>query len=94
MSQIAAVSVGMVDGVPLLDLEYTEDSRADVDFNVVGTERKEYVELQGTAEGKQPFDRPQMDKPLESADAWAPRAALSLPAHGAWPRVSAARSSC
>ena len=68
MSQIAAVSVGMVDGVPLLDLEYTEDSRADVDFNVVGTERKEYVELQGTAEGK-PFDRPQMDKLLELADA-------------------------
>ena len=67
VSQIAAVSVGIVDGVPLLDLEYTEDSHAEVDFNVVGTEKKEYVELQGTAEGK-PFDRPSMDRLLDLAD--------------------------
>ncbi len=64
--QIAAVSVGLVDGVPLLDLDYSEDSRADVDFNVVGTDRNTYVEVQGTAEGK-PFDRDQMDRLLELA---------------------------
>jgi ribonuclease PH len=65
--QISAVSVGIVDGVPLLDLDYSEDSRAEVDFNVVGTDRNTYVEVQGTAEGK-PFDRPQMDRLLELAD--------------------------
>jgi ribonuclease PH len=66
--QIAAVSVGLVDGIPLLDLDYSEDSRAEVDFNVVGTERNTYVEVQGTAEGKA-FDRAQMDSLLELADA-------------------------
>ncbi len=65
--QIAAVSVGIVDGVPLLDLDYSEDSRAEVDFNVVGTDSNTYVELQGTAEGK-PFDRPSMDALLALAD--------------------------
>ena len=65
--QIAAVSVGIVDGVPLLDLDYSEDSRAEVDFNVVGTDRNTYVEVQGTAEGK-PFDRPMMDSLLGLAD--------------------------
>jgi ribonuclease PH len=65
--QIAAVSVGIVDGVPLLDLDYSEDSRAEVDFNVVGTDRNTYVEVQGTAEGK-PFDRAGMDRLLELAD--------------------------
>ena len=65
--QIAAVSVGVVDGVPLLDLDYPEDSRAEVDFNVVGTDKLQYVELQGTAEGK-PFDRASMDRLLELAD--------------------------
>jgi len=53
-TRIAAVSVGIVDGVPLLDLAYNEDSRADVDFNVVMTNAGEFVEVQGTAE-KQPF---------------------------------------
>jgi ribonuclease PH len=67
VSQIAAVSVGLVDGAALLDLDYSEDSRAEVDFNVVGTDKKTYVELQGTAEGK-PFDRAQMDKLLQLAD--------------------------
>jgi ribonuclease PH len=57
VSKIAAVSVGIVEGVSLLDLDYSEDSRAEVDFNVVGTDAGTYVELQGTAEGK-PFDRP------------------------------------
>jgi ribonuclease PH len=54
-SKIAAISVGIVDGQGLLDLEYREDSTAEVDFNVVGTDAGTYVELQGTAEGK-PFD--------------------------------------
>ena len=49
-SQIAAVSVGVVNGVPMVDLDYREDSRADVDVNVVMTGTSEYVEIQGTAE--------------------------------------------
>ncbi|MFL5674778.1 MAG: ribonuclease PH [Chloroflexota bacterium] len=64
---VAAVSVGLVGGVALLDLDYSEDSRADVDFNVVGTEAGAYVELQGTAEGK-PFDRAASDGLLDLAD--------------------------
>ena len=64
---VAAVSVGLVGGVALLDLDYSEDSRADVDFNVVGTEAGAYVELQGTAEGK-PFDRAAADGLLDLAD--------------------------
>lgn len=51
---VAAVSAGMVNGQPVLDLRYAEDSVAEVDFNVVMTARGEYVEVQGTAEG-QPF---------------------------------------
>jgi ribonuclease PH len=66
VSKIAAVSVGIVGGVPLLDLDYSEDSRADVDFNVVGTDAGTYVELQGTAEGK-PFDRAAVDGLLDLA---------------------------
>ncbi len=54
--RVAAVSVGIVDGTPLLDLAYDEDSRAEVDANVVMTEDGEFVEVQGTAEGK-PFSR-------------------------------------
>jgi ribonuclease PH len=65
--QIAAVSVGIVDGAALLDLDYSEDSRAEVDFNVVGTDSGAFVELQGTAEGK-PFDRAQMERLLELAN--------------------------
>lgn len=49
--RIAAVSVGVVDGTPLLDLCYTEDSAAEVDMNVVMNDRGEYIEVQGTAEG-------------------------------------------
>jgi ribonuclease PH len=67
VAQIAAVSVGIVDGVALLDLDYSEDSRAEVDFNVVATDGGTYVELQGTAEGK-PFDRASMDRLLALAD--------------------------
>ena len=66
-SKIAAISVGIVEATPLLDLEYTEDSSAEVDFNVVGTDSGTYVEVQGTAEGK-PFDREGMDALLALAD--------------------------
>jgi ribonuclease PH len=48
---IAAISVGMIGGVPTLDLNYAEDSKAGVDMNVVATEKGRFVELQGTAEG-------------------------------------------
>jgi len=67
LHQVAAVSVGLVDGVALLDLDYSEDSRAEVDFNVVGTDARTYVEVQGTAEGK-PFDRAAMERLLGLAD--------------------------
>ncbi len=49
-SHVAAVSVGVIKGVPMLDLDYPEDSTADVDFNIVMTDRDEFVEIQGTAE--------------------------------------------
>ncbi len=65
--RIAAISVGIVDGTPVLDLDYPEDSHAEVDFNVVGTDASTYVEVQGTAEGKA-FDRAQMDRLLALAD--------------------------
>jgi ribonuclease PH len=64
---VAAVSVGVVDGAPLLDLSYQEDARADVDFNVVMTDRGELVEVQGTAEGN-PFTRTTMDALLTLAE--------------------------
>jgi ribonuclease PH len=66
-AKVAAVSVGIVDGQPLLDLDYSEDSHADVDFNVVGTDAGAYVELQGTAEGR-PFDRSGANTLLDLAD--------------------------
>jgi len=61
---VAAVSVGVVDGVPMLDLAYTEDSAAEVDLNVVATGTGDFVEVQGTAEGK-PFSRPMLDELLD-----------------------------
>src|SRR5207244_126333 len=54
LTRVAAVSVGVIDGVALLDLAYSEDVRAEVDFNVVMTQAGEFVEVQGTAEGR-PF---------------------------------------
>ena len=66
VGRIAAVSAGLVGGLALLDLDYSEDSRADVDFNVVGTDAGTFVEVQGTAEGKA-FDRPAMDGLLDLA---------------------------
>jgi ribonuclease PH len=61
---VAAVSVGVVDGVPLLDLCYTEDSAADTDMNVVMSGAGAFIEVQGTAEGA-PFDRPVLDQLLD-----------------------------
>jgi ribonuclease PH len=66
-SRVAAVSVGVVDGIGYLDLDYSEDSRAEVDMNVVGTDAGTYVELQGTAEGR-PFDRASALSMLDLAD--------------------------
>jgi ribonuclease PH len=65
---VAAVSVGIVDGVPLLDLAYTEDSACDTDMNVVMTGRGGFVEVQGTAEGE-PYTREQLDVLLNLAAA-------------------------
>jgi ribonuclease PH len=65
--QIAAVSVGIVGGTPVLDLPYVEDSTAEVDMNVAMTAAGGFVELQGTAEGKT-FDRAQLDTLLALAD--------------------------
>ncbi len=64
---VAAVSVGIVEGTPLLDLEYTEDSACDTDMNVVMTGAGGFVEVQGTAEGV-PFSRAEMDTMLALAD--------------------------
>lgn len=64
--RVAAVSVGLVDGVPVLDLDYREDSRAQVDMNVVGTEGGRLVEVQGTAEGH-PFTRDELDALMDLA---------------------------
>jgi ribonuclease PH len=66
LGKVAAVSVGIVDGTACLDLDYSEDSKAEVDFNVVATDAGKYVELQGTAEGK-PFDRPGVGALLDLA---------------------------
>ena len=66
-TRVAAVSVGVVDGAGYLDLDYSEDSRAEVDMNVVGTDAGTYVELQGTAEGR-PFDRAAALSMLDLAD--------------------------
>jgi ribonuclease PH len=64
---VAATSVGIVGGEPMLDLAYVEDSKADVDMNVVKTGDGRYVEIQGTAEAE-PFDREAMDGLLALAD--------------------------
>ena len=64
--QIAAISVGIVDGEAVLDLPYVEDVRAEVDMNVVATADGRLVEVQGTAEGE-PFDRAQLDRMLDLA---------------------------
>ncbi len=67
LAQVAAVSVGVVQGTPLLDLEYVEDSACDTDMNVVMTGAGHFVEVQGTAEGA-PFSRAEMDAMLGLAE--------------------------
>jgi ribonuclease PH len=64
ISEVAAISVGIVDGTALLDLKYDEDSRAEVDMNIVCAGDGRFIEVQGTAEGR-PFTREQMDDLLE-----------------------------
>ena len=66
INQVAAVSVGIVNRVPLLDLKYDEDSKAEVDMNIVCTGDNRFVEVQGTAEGA-PFGREEMDQLLALA---------------------------
>ena len=66
IDSVAAVSVGIIDGTPMLDLQYTEDVRAETDMNVVATGRGLFVEVQGTAEGA-PFDKYELDALLELA---------------------------
>lgn len=63
---VAAISVGIVDGQAMLDLNYEEDSKAEVDMNIVMTGKGEFIEVQGTAE-KKPFNHAQMNKLLELA---------------------------
>ena len=65
---VAAVSVGLVDGEPLLDLDYSEDSRAEVDVNVVMSGDTRLIEVQATAEGRR-FSRDQLDEMLDLAAA-------------------------
>ena len=64
---VAAVSVGIIDGTPMLDLPYEEDVRAETDMNVVMTGSGTFVEVQGTAEGA-PFDRSELDSLLALAE--------------------------
>lgn len=65
--QVAAVSVGLVDGEPMLDLNYVEDVAAEVDFNVVMNEKLDLIEVQGTAESGS-FSRTQMNQMLDLAE--------------------------
>ena len=67
LGHVAAISVGIVQGTPLLDLEYTEDAGCDTDMNVVMTGAGHYVEVQGTAEGAA-FSRKEMDALLQLAE--------------------------
>ncbi|MEY2698478.1 MAG: hypothetical protein RL720_434 [Actinomycetota bacterium] len=70
IDSVAAVSVGIIDGTPMLDLAYVEDVRAETDMNVVVTGRGLFVEVQGTAEGA-PFDRHELNALLDLAVAGA-----------------------
>ena len=68
LDYVAATSVGVIGGVPMLDLAYEEDSRAEVDMNVIKTGDGRFIEVQGTAEGA-PFDRDALDSLLDLAGA-------------------------
>ena len=65
-SEVAAISVGILDGTPILDLDYEEDSRAEVDMNIICAGDGRFIEVQGTAE-REPFTRAEMDNLLELA---------------------------
>ena len=67
LSEVAAVSVGLLDGIALLDLAYAEDSTAEVDMNIVCTGAGKFIEIQGTAE-REPFTREQMTEMLALAE--------------------------
>ena len=67
VSEVAAVSVGIIDGTTILDLAYVEDSNAEVDMNIVCTGEGKFIEIQGTAE-REPFSREQMDEMLALAE--------------------------
>lgn len=67
ISEVAAVSVGIIEGTTIVDLAYTEDSTADVDMNIVCTGQGKFIEIQGTAE-REPFTREQMDEMLLLAE--------------------------
>jgi ribonuclease PH len=67
LSEVAAVSVGIIEQTPILDLAYAEDSEAEVDMNIVCTGTGKFIELQGTAE-REPFTREQMDQMLILAE--------------------------
>lgn len=86
IDSVAAVSVGVVDGELLLDLDYSEDSRADVDMNIVMTGGGEFIEVQGTAEGRT-FSREMLERQLDLAEAGIRRLTqLQREAFGAeWP---------
>ena len=87
---VAAVSVGIVDGAPVLDLPYVEDVRAETDMNVVVTGAGGFVEVQGTAE-RTPFDRAELDTLLDLAvGGTATLARLQAEALAAEPAVPAA----
>lgn len=67
ISEVAAISVGIVEGTPVADLKYEEDSTAEVDMNIVCTGSGKFIEIQGTAE-QEPFDREQMNEMLGLAE--------------------------
>ena len=66
--QVAAVSMGVVDGIEMLDLDYKEDSNAEIDMNLIATDSGEIVEIQGTGE-RMPFDRARLNRLLDLGDA-------------------------
>ncbi|HSK74455.1 MAG TPA: ribonuclease PH [Pyrinomonadaceae bacterium] len=67
LSEVAAVSIGIIENTPILDLNYAEDSTAEVDMNIVCTGEGKFIEIQGTAE-REPFNREQMNAMLELAE--------------------------
>ncbi|MDM7923794.1 MAG: ribonuclease PH [Pyrinomonadaceae bacterium] len=67
VSEVAAISVGIIEGTPVVDLAYAEDSTADVDMNIVCTGAGNFIEIQGTAE-REPFSREEMDEMLILAE--------------------------